>query len=344
MGYTGSQGMPGGCGSPGSPGNDGTSVTIIGTVPTAGGSGSPQSNLDVIGTAYPVATYGNGVIAEDTGHLWVYSYGNGSDVWVDVGQIKGDMGYTGSAGATGGCGSPGGIGYTGSQGTVYISNMQPGSANAGDLWYDDFGGRMYIYYTDVDSSQWVDTNPSVQGYTGSAGGGGNGDQLVSSNMNYQLTLDNTGDLAFSSNSSPWNMRIKFPGRRNYQGTTPYTDCPTGTNTVIWTSSDAFATSARLTIHAEVWTGSGNYYSDFDTQTTELLLAVKIVNNVPTVAKVSVYGSVYTSDTILATYDAQINTSTNRVEIICIPDASVTNKLIVKTNYFESGSSGQEEYC
>jgi hypothetical protein len=344
MGYTGSAGAPGCCGAPGAPGADGTSVTIIGTVPTAGSSGSPQSNSDVIGTAYPSATYGNGVIAEDTGHLWVYSHGGPpsyNDVWVDVGQVKGDIGYTGSAGApgcTGGCGPQG---YTGSQGYVAISETAPVSPNNGDLWYDDLGGRMYIYYTDTDSGQWVDTNPSTQGYTGSTGSTGlASDRIVSPNNSCEMTLNNNGDLAFSGN----NMRLKFSGWRNYQGTTLYTECQTGTNTVIWTSSETFASSARLTIHAEVWTGSGNYYSDFDTQTSELLLAVKIVNNVPTVAKVSVFGTVYTSDTILATYDAQINTSTNRVEVICIPDASVTQTVIVKTNYFESGSSGQEDWC
>lgn len=40
------------------------------------------------------------------------------------------------------------------------STMQDGSdLSAGALWWSPLNGRMYIYYTDVDSSQWVVTNP-----------------------------------------------------------------------------------------------------------------------------------------------------------------------------------------
>jgi len=48
--------------------------------------------------------------------------------------------------------------------------------------------------------------------------------------------------------------------------------------------------------------------------------------------------------MLATYEAQINTATNQVEIICIPDSSMLYPLMVKVSYTETGSTEQERWC
>jgi len=45
---------------------------------------------------------------------------------------------------------------------VTISDTIPaGAPAAGDLWWESDTGRLKVYYTDVDSSQWVDTNPPL---------------------------------------------------------------------------------------------------------------------------------------------------------------------------------------
>ena len=50
----------------------------------------------------------------------------------------------------------------GSGANVTISDTIPaGSPAAGDLWWESDSGRLKIYYQDVDSSQWVDTNPAL---------------------------------------------------------------------------------------------------------------------------------------------------------------------------------------
>lgn len=43
---------------------------------------------------------------------------------------------------------------------VYIGPEPPEDPIEGDLWWNNIDGRMYLYYTDEDSSQWVQTNPS----------------------------------------------------------------------------------------------------------------------------------------------------------------------------------------
>ena len=43
---------------------------------------------------------------------------------------------------------------------VSIGNEPPADPVAGNLWWNSSDGRMYIYYVDLDSAQWVQTNPS----------------------------------------------------------------------------------------------------------------------------------------------------------------------------------------
>ena len=45
---------------------------------------------------------------------------------------------------------------------VTISDTAPGSASAGDLWWESDKGRLKIYYNDTDSTQWVDASPPLE--------------------------------------------------------------------------------------------------------------------------------------------------------------------------------------
>ena len=59
-------------------------------------------------------------------------------------------------------------GADGGGASVIISDQAPTGANEGDLWWDSSIGRMFIYYDDGDSSQWVQTNPTGEGGEGSS--------------------------------------------------------------------------------------------------------------------------------------------------------------------------------
>nr|BAR31253.1 hypothetical protein [uncultured Mediterranean phage uvMED] len=57
-------------------------------------------------------------------------------------------------------------GYSGSTptwsalgGSAAVSSGAPATQSEGDLWYDTDDGRLFIYYNDGSSAQWVDTNP-----------------------------------------------------------------------------------------------------------------------------------------------------------------------------------------
>ncbi len=73
---------------------------------------------------------------------------------------QGNTGATGSQGiqgATGNTGPQGATGNTGPQGpagTVTVADIPPTLTN-GALWFDSVGARLYIGYSDGDSTQWV---------------------------------------------------------------------------------------------------------------------------------------------------------------------------------------------
>ena len=54
---------------------------------------------------------------------------------------------------------------------VTISDTAPGSASAGDLWWESDTGRLKIRYQDTDSTQWVDASPPLADATTIGGSG-----------------------------------------------------------------------------------------------------------------------------------------------------------------------------
>jgi hypothetical protein len=52
--------------------------------------------------------------------------------------------------------------------SVTTSDTAPTSPSDGDLWYDSVGGRLYVYYDDGDTNQWVDAAPQGGGNASAA--------------------------------------------------------------------------------------------------------------------------------------------------------------------------------
>ena len=113
---------------------------------------------------------------------------------------------TGAQGVHGATGSTGPAGSTGPQGadggSVTVSTSAPGSASSGDLWWNSENGKLYVYYTDGDSTnQWVVSNN--QGPVGPTGPqGATGATNPPSGTNIQLTDGfYTNDQALNSNKT-----------------------------------------------------------------------------------------------------------------------------------------------
>jgi hypothetical protein len=107
----------------------------------------------------------------------------------------------------------GGGGGTGS--SVYIGETPPPySSNAGDFWYNSENGALNIYYTDVDTSQWVEINSAFGGVDVANIGIGvtqiNG-LSASSQFLYTGFDGNTFNISSTGNSHTFNIPIAGVG-------------------------------------------------------------------------------------------------------------------------------------
>ena len=115
QGVQGDQGIQGEQGIQGDTGATGAGLNILGTL-------NDETELPSTGSS------GDAYIIADDLYIW-----DGSPNWKNVGQIVGPAGAN-----------------------VTISSTAPaGPITAGALWYDQDDGSTYIYYNDVDSSQWI---------------------------------------------------------------------------------------------------------------------------------------------------------------------------------------------
>ena len=102
-------------------------------------------------------------------------------------------------------------GLGGGGASVTTSDAAPSSPSAGDLWYNTDAGGLFLYYTDTDSSQWVE----VVGKTGPAGAtGAAGTAAISRYANVagfpasptaaDLAYANDTNTVYVYNGSQWN--------------------------------------------------------------------------------------------------------------------------------------------
>ena len=79
--------------------------------------------------------------------------------------------------------------------TVAASDTAPVSPTAGDVWFDSSVGKTFIYYSDADSSQWIQMNPA----TSESSGGSSVTEYA--NLSAFSSSGNTvGDFAFASDT------------------------------------------------------------------------------------------------------------------------------------------------
>jgi hypothetical protein len=107
-------------------------------------------------------TVGQTVVAN--GITWTWS----GATWKSKGAIiEGPTGPTGPTST-----APGPTGATGAKGKFTTSDTAPVSPSTGDAWFDSIRGFTYVYYTDGDSSQWVQVGSANMGPTGVTGATG----------------------------------------------------------------------------------------------------------------------------------------------------------------------------
>lgn len=88
--------------------------------------------------------------------------GNGESPWLELAPISGPEGPIGQIGPVGPTGPAvtGPTGPTGPTGAnVEITGpTAPSEPIVGQFWFDETDGRLYLYYQDEDSAQWIQVN------------------------------------------------------------------------------------------------------------------------------------------------------------------------------------------
>ena len=85
--------------------------------------------------------------------------------------------------------------------SVTTDDTAPSSPNDGDLWWDSDGGKMYVYYADADSSQWVSVSvPGPVGATGAAGPAGASASNSYANLATFPATPTEGDIAYAQDT------------------------------------------------------------------------------------------------------------------------------------------------
>ena len=150
-------------------------IDFVGAAVTATASGTISTitvtPVSISTEAPPGARHGDLWWDSDEGELNVYYQDINSAQWV---LANSGIGTTTGSGGGGGGGA-----------NVTVSSNPPGTASNGDLWWDSDVGELYIYYTDGDSNQWVETS------------GGSETVTISDNA---PSSPNDGDLWWESNT------------------------------------------------------------------------------------------------------------------------------------------------
>jgi len=134
---------PAGPGGPTGP----TGPSVTGPTGPTGPTGATGSAAFYVSATAPTApSNGDGWFNTETAVTAIFYNDGNSSQWVEAGN-SGPTGPTGPAGATGAQGTPGG--------DATFSSVAPESANPGDFWVDSTNGYLYVYYSDENSSQWI---------------------------------------------------------------------------------------------------------------------------------------------------------------------------------------------
>ena len=125
---------------------------------------------------------------------------------------------------------------------VNVGNTVPASPIVGSLWWDTDSGRMFIYYTDADSSQWVEASPSggavnvSQLLANTSGTVFNGNLNISTDLWIGNNITNVTSLIFNTST---NRTPSTPGELTWSqdDSTLHFDTDTPGNVVLHIGQD-----------------------------------------------------------------------------------------------------------
>ena len=156
-------------------------------------------------------------------------------------------------------------------------------AQSGTIWFNTTSGKLYIYYDDGTSQQWV--QPMTPSYGGGGGGGGTVGNGVAGRLAYYpsngSTIDDLSNVSFASNTLSVTGSINVSAQKNYVRFHWDTllDLNSEANPVTWHGMIAHvhSTGRVYFAHSGVWTPLANL-SDLGSGVTGILAGDNITIN------------------------------------------------------------------
>jgi len=81
-------------------------------------------------------------------------------------------------------------------GTVQTLPTAPSDPTDGDMWWDEEIGTLFVYYTDANTSQWVEASPSLNPFSYNSG---TDTYTLPGNLTVQGDIDTTSDVTLKQN-------------------------------------------------------------------------------------------------------------------------------------------------
>jgi len=142
-------------------------------------------------------------------------------------------------------------GGAGSGASVTVGDAAPATPGGGDLWWDSANGRLFVYYIDIDSSQWVDASPNISGSNGS--NVFSGPNAPSNAVEGALWFNTTTNQLYVYTSDTWvETQNSVSGVTEVTGTLPITITGTTADPVVGVSQASTSATGvvRLATQAE----------------------------------------------------------------------------------------------
>jgi hypothetical protein len=194
--------------------------------------------------------------------------------------------------------------------SVNVGASAPPLPNVGNMWWDTTSGRLFIYYTDIDSSQWVEASPS---------GGSINIASLAANVTPAFDVANAAYTTANASFALTNTAVQNGSSFITIGDSSILSKNTSIGVTTEQILDSFSTNS--------WR-SANYVITMNTSTEYHTTQITVIHN-GTNAYMTEYGLIYTNNS-LGLFNASIDMVSSNVRLNITPTFIGTSIKILRT--------------
>jgi hypothetical protein len=212
--------------------------------------------------------------------------------------------------------------------SVNVGSSAPPLPNVGNMWWDTTSGRLFIYYTDMDSSQWVEASPS--------GGSINIASLAANVTPYFSAPFDVANAAYNTANATYNFANGVAVNAAAAFAVSNTAVQNGSSFITIGDSGILSKNTSIGVTTEQildsfstnsWR-SANYVITMNTSTDYHTTQLTVIHD-GTNAYMTEYGLLYTNN-ILGLFNASIDMVSSSVRLNITPTFTGTSIKVLRT--------------